>query len=298
MPEALHFRIVVLGSAKVGKTALIKRFLHNEFLERYRETVEDLHSKEFVVKGIPVVLDILDTNFNFPDMRRVAIGSANAFIIAFAVDEVQSFKEMSDLWQEIAEKRANFREIPSVIVGNKGDLENKKIYEATANAWTSRLNANVRYVETSAKTGSNVKKIFEYLLELSGFPDGYDIPEIPVKQPHSRTNSQKDKLKKIKENPNSIEKEEEDELCEQISSGLTLPFDRIGVLRRNHSVRLNRKVPQEPQVHDDNSILRHKGSLIRRTKHMSLKLHKSDTSKVVQNPPKQNENDLSECRVS
>lgn len=41
-------------------------------------------------------MDILDTNFNFPDMRRIAIQSASAFMLVFSVDDVTSFKEVSD----------------------------------------------------------------------------------------------------------------------------------------------------------------------------------------------------------
>ncbi|KAI6215606.1 hypothetical protein M3Y94_00404800 [Aphelenchoides besseyi] len=274
MTDLPRFRLVILGSARVGKTSIIRRFLFNEFTDRYRETVEDMHSKNFTVKGIPITLEILDTNINFPDMRRVAIASANAFIIVFGVDNVQSFKEMSELWAEVVEKRSDFREIPS-------------IYEATANAWTSRLNAKVRYVETSALSGLNINKIFTNLLELSAFPIGYDLPEVPVKQPPSRTGSQKDKLKKIKENSvqsdGRITPTEEGQLCEQISSGLTLPFDRLHVLRRNHSMRvfqITRKnmETQQPMAKDDHE-LRSKGSIIRRTKHLSLKLSKNHDDK-------------------
>lgn len=46
------------------------------------------------LQGVPLPLDILDTNFHFPDMRRLAISSASAFMLVFAVDDVQSFKEV------------------------------------------------------------------------------------------------------------------------------------------------------------------------------------------------------------
>lgn len=45
-----RFRLVVLGSAKCGKTSIIRRFLYNEYRDAYRETVEDMHSQNFVVK--------------------------------------------------------------------------------------------------------------------------------------------------------------------------------------------------------------------------------------------------------
>jgi GTPase SAR1 family protein len=48
--ELPRFRLVVLGSAKCGKSSIIRRFLYNEYRDAYRETVEDLLSKNFVVK--------------------------------------------------------------------------------------------------------------------------------------------------------------------------------------------------------------------------------------------------------
>ncbi len=86
-------RLVVLGSGKVGKTSLIRRFLYNDFPEKYRETVEDLHSRDFRVGGGGRLLsvDVLDTNHQFPDMRKLAITQANAFLIVFAV---VSFREV------------------------------------------------------------------------------------------------------------------------------------------------------------------------------------------------------------
>lgn len=42
-----HIRLVIMGSAGVGKTAIVKRFLFNTFCEKHRPTVEDLFFKEF-----------------------------------------------------------------------------------------------------------------------------------------------------------------------------------------------------------------------------------------------------------
>uniref|UniRef100_A0A0K0DN87 Ras family protein n=1 Tax=Angiostrongylus cantonensis TaxID=6313 RepID=A0A0K0DN87_ANGCA len=122
------------------------------------------------IQGVPLLLDILDTNFNFPDMRKVSIASANAFLLVFAVDDVPSFKEMSDIWQEICARRPDLATLPVVVVGNKCDLPSKKIFEDTAKAFTSRLSGDVRYLEVSAKTNLRVTEIFRTLLELSGFP--------------------------------------------------------------------------------------------------------------------------------
>jgi GTPase SAR1 family protein len=53
-----RYRLVVLGSARVGKTSLIQQYLHTQFSEKYKETIEDMHSKRFRVKvsSVKVVL--------------------------------------------------------------------------------------------------------------------------------------------------------------------------------------------------------------------------------------------------
>jgi GTPase SAR1 family protein len=45
--QSYHVRLVVMGGSGVGKSAIIKRFLFNNFIEKHRPTVEDLFFKEF-----------------------------------------------------------------------------------------------------------------------------------------------------------------------------------------------------------------------------------------------------------
>lgn len=45
-----RYRLVVLGSTKVGKSSIIHRYLHNTFSDKYKETVEDLHSRQFRIQ--------------------------------------------------------------------------------------------------------------------------------------------------------------------------------------------------------------------------------------------------------
>ena len=49
--EESRYRVCVLGAGHVGKTSIVQRFLHDKFNERYRETVEELHCREYNVQG-------------------------------------------------------------------------------------------------------------------------------------------------------------------------------------------------------------------------------------------------------
>ncbi|MFH4976966.1 hypothetical protein AB6A40_003675 [Gnathostoma spinigerum] len=247
-----RYRLVVLGPPKVGKTSIIRQYLYKQFSEKYKETIEDLHSRVFRIHGTPLHLDILDTSFNFPDMRKVAISSANAFLLVFAVDDVQSFKEMSDIWSEIGERRSDIRQVPSVVVGNKSDLNDKKIFDATANSWTSRLNANVRYIEASAKNRSNIVSIFKTLLDLSDF-----VKPVGEKSAIAASISSGIHLLTLNDSPL-----------------ITTPGFTDGGLKRHVSLRVHSSREKEKnklQRHPSDESVKRSGSIIRRTKHLSIK---------------------------
>lgn len=75
IPAKNCYRMVILGSTKVGKSAIVSRFLNGRFDEQYTPTIEDFHRKLYSIKGDVYQLDILDTSGNhpFPAMRRLSI---------------------------------------------------------------------------------------------------------------------------------------------------------------------------------------------------------------------------------
>lgn len=73
-PPKNCYRLVMLGSARVGKTCLVARFLGGKFHDSYTPTIEDFHRKLYRIRGEMHQLDILDTSGNhpFPAMRRLS----------------------------------------------------------------------------------------------------------------------------------------------------------------------------------------------------------------------------------
>lgn len=74
-PARNCYRLVILGSAKVGKTSIVSRFLSDKYDDKYTPTIEDFHRKIYRIKGEAYRLDILDTSGNhpFPAMRRLSL---------------------------------------------------------------------------------------------------------------------------------------------------------------------------------------------------------------------------------
>ncbi|XP_021958232.1 ras-related protein Rap-2a [Folsomia candida] len=163
-PSKLGYKVMMLGSARVGKTAIIQRFLYDTWTGKYRRTVEEMHRADFPIGGASLTLDILDTSgsYEFPAMKTLNIASSNAFIIVYAVDDDTSFDEMLTLRNQVVQSKGDG--IPLVVVGNKTDLDSEehRVDENQAQKVVNRWNHG--FVLCSAKTGDRVTDVFKELL--------------------------------------------------------------------------------------------------------------------------------------
>merc|ERR1711894_460892 len=76
-------KIIIVGSTRCGKTALVQRFLNNFFPEDYIPTVEDFYSRDHKFKDTLLNIEIIDMcgpNM-FPLMRDMNIKSASVAML-------------------------------------------------------------------------------------------------------------------------------------------------------------------------------------------------------------------------
>lgn len=133
-----RIRLVLLGGAGVGKSSIIQRFLYNKYTDKYKSTVEDLYNRDYDIGPITLKVDILDTagDYQFPAMRRLCIANAYAFLVVYAVNQIQSFETVRQCIEEIKEQRSDYEEIPIVIAGNKMDLEiERQVFKEDVTEW-------------------------------------------------------------------------------------------------------------------------------------------------------------------
>ncbi|XP_034397732.1 ras-related protein Rap-1b-like [Cyclopterus lumpus] len=161
-------RLLFLGAAGVGKSALIHRFLHDRFEHKYTRTVEELHVLEYDTAGSGKMrLEVLDTSgsYSFPAMRQLSIRHSDAFALVYAVDDPGSLEEVRRLRDEILELRGD-RGAPITVVGGKadlGDAEGRVLLAADVMA-TVEDEWDASFVEASARTGGNAVGVFRALL--------------------------------------------------------------------------------------------------------------------------------------
>lgn len=157
---ALH-KVIMVGIAGVGKSALTLQFMYDEFVEDYEPTKADSYRKKVVLDGEEVQIDILDTagQEDYAAIRDNYFRSGEGFLVVFSITEHESFTATAEFREQILRVKAEEDKIPLLVVGNKSDLEDRRqvsVEEARGKAeeW------GVQYVETSAKTRANVDKVF------------------------------------------------------------------------------------------------------------------------------------------
>ncbi|XP_032397365.1 GTP-binding protein Rhes-like [Etheostoma spectabile] len=164
-------RLVFLGAAGVGKTALIQRFLQDTFESKHRRTVEELHIKEYDIDGVKITVEILDTSgsYSFPAMRKLSIQNSDVFVLVYAVDDPESLEAVKSLRDEILEIKED-KYTPLVVVGNKMDRVQERLVSNEDVLSTVELDWNNRYLEASAKENVNVVEVFKVILQQANLP--------------------------------------------------------------------------------------------------------------------------------
>ncbi|KRX98424.1 Ras-related protein Ral-A, partial [Trichinella pseudospiralis] len=129
-------KVIMVGSGGVGKSALTLQFMYDEFVEEYEPTKADSYRKRIVLDGEECQIDILDT---------------------------AGQEDYSAISEQILRVKNSDPNIPILLVGNKSDLTAERRISLDQ-AQQRAANWNVSYVETSAKTRSNVDKVFYDLM--------------------------------------------------------------------------------------------------------------------------------------
>lgn len=157
------FKIVVVGSSGVGKTAIVQRLIDGTFREEGQSTV-GVEFKSFIcpLEDQSVKLQIWDTagQERFKSVSKAYFRNAVGAILVYDITNETSFEELST-WLNDLQALCN----PNayiLLVGNKGDLESQRqvgVQQAKDFAEQHKL----EYIETSALSGQNVSESFTRL---------------------------------------------------------------------------------------------------------------------------------------
>ena len=158
----------MLGSFGVGKTSLVRRFIHNEFIEDYHSTMgvhiqkKSISFTKDASSGINLILwdiaHIEEFNRVIKDYFR---GSSGA-VVVFDVTRLQSFSETDLYLKPFLELNPKSK---LIFVGNKIDLIDKNSYKMEQLLQISKTYKSASIL-TSAKENENVTELFHKIAAL------------------------------------------------------------------------------------------------------------------------------------
>jgi len=156
-----EYKIVVLGSGGVGKSALTVQFVQGIFVEKYDPTIEDSYRKQVEVEGQQCMLEILDTagTEQFTAMRDLYMKNGQGFVLVYSITAQSTFNDLLDLREQILRVK-DTDDVPMILVGNKCDLEDERVVGKDQGPNLARNFSNCAFLESSAKAKINVNEIF------------------------------------------------------------------------------------------------------------------------------------------
>ncbi|KAJ3053432.1 Ras- protein Rap-1A [Rhizophlyctis rosea] len=156
-----EYKLVVLGSGGVGKSALTVQFVQSIFVEKYDPTIEDSYRKQVEVDGQQCMLEILDTagTEQFTAMRDLYMKNGQGFILVYSITSQATFNDLMELREQILRVKDTDK-VPMVLVGNKCDLEDDRVVTREQGNGLASQWGGCTFLETSARKKVNVDEVF------------------------------------------------------------------------------------------------------------------------------------------
>ncbi|MBN3272430.1 RSLAB protein, partial [Polyodon spathula] len=171
------FKIAILGAQGVGKTAIVRQFLFNEYNEAYLPSktrrvylpaaVLNEHAHNLQIMDFPPIASFpVNTLQEWADARCRGVHSAHAYILVYDICCFDSFEYIKTIRQQILQTR--MIETPIIIVGNKRDLQNGRVIPRRNVSNLVKKSWKCGYVECSAKYNWHVLLLFREVLQSMG----------------------------------------------------------------------------------------------------------------------------------
>ena len=165
-------KVIVCGDPNVGKTSIVLRYTRNAFKRTYLPSIGvnicekttfnktltgEVYSSKFVL------FDIAGQQ-KFLIMRKHFYMGADAALLVFDLTKPDTFASIREWHQDIKKYLPTVENLPTFIIGNKNDLSDQKAI-TKKEIDTLKKELNLEYIDTSAKTGENIKLIFQKIAD-------------------------------------------------------------------------------------------------------------------------------------
>ena len=160
----LTLKLLIIGDSRVGKTSLLLNYVEKIFPEAHISTLGvEYKEKEIIKDNYIIRLQIWDTagEERFRSITKSIYRNANGILFVCDITNRESFKNIKN-WIKDADNVD--KDIKGIIIGNKIDLDNERVVSVEDLEEIGKK-YNMPFIEASAKTGMNVSKCFEVLID-------------------------------------------------------------------------------------------------------------------------------------
>jgi small GTP-binding protein len=160
-------KILTLGETQVGKTSIVLRYSEDKFNYNKIATIGIDFKIKIIRKGNEKIkVSIYDTagQERFQNIVKHYYKGANGVLLIYDITKRDTFKKLEFWIEDLKENADNIDNLFIYLIGNKNDMEEKRevsFQEATDFAKDKQL----PYIEVSAKTGNNIKKLFDEVIK-------------------------------------------------------------------------------------------------------------------------------------
>ncbi len=152
-------KIVLVGHFGVGKSSLVKRFVHQKFSDQYLTTIGVKIDKKVVeVNNTQIKLMLWDIAGESTAMKipEKYLAGAHGILYVFDLSREETY---TNLQNDLFTISKQLKDAPAIVLGNKSDLVDSTFIEDL------KKEISMDFKPTSAKTGDHVEESFIQLAQ-------------------------------------------------------------------------------------------------------------------------------------
>lgn len=189
MSASRLYKVIVIGEIHTGKSALIRRYIHNFYSQNYCATI----GVDFRLKlihyndDLEIRLQLWDIagQERFSSMTRAYYKGTMGAIVVFDHSNAKTYRAAVDRWKRDLDDKCSLpgnRSVPAILVANKVDLKRDPALpdDLEISRTVQERGFVPKWYKTSAKTGENVEEamnlIVKYIMTLDNWSDGGGSP--------------------------------------------------------------------------------------------------------------------------
>ena len=159
------FKLILVGDSYVGKTNILSKYIKNEFNQSTKSTVGvEFGTKILKIEDKIIKAQVWDTagQERYKSITSTYYKGAKGAFIVYDITNRETFESV-DKWIQDLNMNSD-KNVTLLLIGNKKDLVDKR--DVTKEEGEEKAKSfGLAFLETSALTGENIDKVFDYMLK-------------------------------------------------------------------------------------------------------------------------------------